>query len=60
MLRFCLETESGRLDSYLLLLFNDVIDSLDLGEVLFRRKFAWVNSLPATYEKLHSAIMDIK
>jgi hypothetical protein len=59
MPRFWLETESGRLDSYWLLLFNDVIDSLDLGEVLFGRKFTWVNSLLATYEKLHRVIMDI-
>jgi hypothetical protein len=48
MLRFWLEIESGSLDSYWLLLFNDVIDRLDLGEVLFGRKFTWVNRLPAT------------
>jgi endonuclease/exonuclease/phosphatase family metal-dependent hydrolase len=60
LLRFRYEKSKDRFDSHWPFLFNVVIDSLDLREVLMvGRQFTWANSLPdPTYEKLDRVLMD--
>jgi hypothetical protein len=60
MLRYPQEKSRGRFDTHWPLLFNAVIDSLDLKEVsMIGRQFTWANSLPEpTYEKLDRVLMD--
>ena len=60
LLRFPHEKSRGRFDNHWPLLFNAVIDSLDLKEVSMPgRQYTWANSLPEpTYEKLDRVLMD--
>ena len=60
LLRFPFEKSRGRFDNRWPLLFNAVIDSLDLREIsMVGRQFTWANSLPEpTYEKLDRVLMD--
>jgi hypothetical protein len=60
LLRFCHEKSKCRFDSHWPLLFNAVIDSLDLREVsIVGRQFTWINNLPdPTYKKLDRVLMD--
>jgi hypothetical protein len=60
LLRFLFEKSKGRFDDHWPFLFNAVIDSLDLREVLMiGRQFTLANNLPKpTYEKLDRVLMD--
>ena len=60
LLRFSFEKSKGRFDNRWPLLFNAVIDSLNLREItMVGRQFTWANSLSEpTYEKLESVLMD--
>ena len=60
MLRFPFEKSRGQFDNRWPLLFNAVIDSLNLKEIsMVGRQFTWANSLPEpTYEKLDRVLID--
>ena len=60
LLRFPFEKSKGRFDNRWPLLFNAVIDSLNLREIsMVGRQFTWAYSLPEpTYEKLDRVLMD--
>ena len=60
LLRYPFEKSRGRFDNRWPLLFNAVIDSLNLREItMVGRQFTWANSLPeATYEKRDRVLMD--
>ena len=60
LLRYPFEKSRGRFDNHWPLLFNAVIDSLDLREIsMVGRQFTWANSLPEpTYEILDRVLMD--
>jgi hypothetical protein len=60
LLRYTQEKSRGSFDTHWPLLFNVVIASLDLREVLMvGRQFIWANILPEpTYEKLDRVLMD--
>ena len=59
-LHYPFEKSRDRFDNRWPLLFNAVIDSMDLREIsLVGRQFTWTNSLPEpTYEKLDLILMD--
>jgi len=60
LLRFPHEKSRGRFNDHWPFIFNVVIESLDLREVIMiERQFTWANSLPEpTYEKLNRVLMD--
>ena len=60
LLRFPFEKSKGRFDNRWPLLFNAVIEILNLREItMVGRQFTWANSLPEpTYEKLDRVLMD--
>jgi hypothetical protein len=60
LLRFRHEKSKGHFDGHWPFLFNIVIDSLDLREVLMiGQNFKWASNLPnPTYKKLDCVLMD--
>jgi hypothetical protein len=60
LLRFHHEKSKGRFDDHWPFMFNAVIDSLDLREVMMiGRQFTWANCLPEpTFAKLDRVLMD--